>query len=623
MFFPMERLPGSTPAAGSRAVGLALAGVLAALVLAVAGVGYLPTHDGPQHVFTVHAAQHADAPETGWGHWLAPNVPVTNHGFATVFAPFDAWLPWRTALRAALSLLVVAWGLAVFALARAVRAERAWLGVALAAGALGWPLYMGFFSYHAATALGFAVLALAFGAPRWSAARRLLLAVLLLAQALMHVFPAVLTGGLLALLALLRAEPGHRLRELALCLVMGLPAAGIALALASVGLETLAEFNDEPAAGTELVRAPLFTLGRCALGGPAWRAWPLTVLAVLATGLALYRRGRGLSADDRALLLGGGLLFAGGALLPLHIPAWDFFSVRFLPLGIAALVIALPFERLSRRPQQLAAISLTAFALAASGWAFGYNRSLETRAADALAGLDADVHRDGMRLPIVLDPYLGLPIAPERAPMPYSVPLLNLGQLYATSQGGLVPYTFMFNPHLHAVVFQAEWHKAVDRRYAIDLADPRRRDDPALRRAMLSYLAGRGTAYQDVILWGAPEDVDRLEALGFRSDWRRGGGAIARFEGCPFTLEFPAGTAVPPDATIEIGWLPAWHTTHRYRASRTRPTPEGGRALPVRQTCGGLWVRLEGTELACEGADAEGRLLVPSTRATPRVTCRL
>jgi hypothetical protein len=450
-----------------------------------------------------------------------------------------------------------------------------------------------------------------------------MLALLLLVQALMHVVPAILTGGMLALLALLRAAPARRLREFALCAVMSLPAASIALALAAVGMDSLAKFNEDPTGGGTLEAAPLWALAKCALGGPAWRAWPLTALALLAPLVAVRRGLRTLSAEDRTLLVGSGLLLAGGAFLPLHIPAWDFFSVRLLPLGVAAGVSALPFEQLGPRPRRIAAASLTAFGLAACAWALGYDRSLEARAADALAGLDAAVHRDGMRLPIVLDPYLAPPATSADAPMPFSVPLLNLGQLYCTAQGGIVPYTFMVNPYLHAVLLKRGWQQPVDRRYAIDLASPRHRDDPALRRAMLSYLAGRGTAYQDVILWGVPQDVDRLEALGFRADWRRGGAAIARFTGCPFTLEFPADTPLPPDATIEMGWLPAWHVTHRYSAGKTRPTPDGGRELPVRQTCEGLWVRLDVPGMACEGADAEGRLLVPSTRATPRVTCRL
>jgi hypothetical protein len=619
----MESSHRSAPWRASSGLPLALGGLLLCLSGAVAGVAYLPTHDGPQHVFTLHAAHHADAPGTGWQHWFEPNVPLTNHGFAAVFVPFDAWLPWPLALRAALVVMVVAWGLGVFCFVRAVRPERAWLGVGLAASALCWPLYMGFFSFYAASALGFFVLALAFGQARWRPMTRVLLAALLLAMALMHVVPAILTGGIVALLASLRAAPGSRLREASLALVMGLPAACVALALASAGLDQLAEFNEGADAVAQQHEAPWWTLGRCFLGGPAWRAWPLTLLALAAPGLALWRGPASLSSEDRTLVAGGAVLMAGAAWLPLDIVAWDFFSVRFLPLAVAVLVAALPFEQLAARPRQIAVLALAGFAFAATGWAFDYNRTLHSRAADALAGLAADVVRDGMRLPIVLDPYLDLPSDPLEAPMPYSVPFLNLGQLYAASQGGLVPYTFMFNPWLHPVLFQAEWHEAVDRRFAIDLASANDDEAPGLRQAMLTYVAGRGSAYQDVILWGIPEDADRLEALGFRSDWRRGGAAIARFEGCPFTLEFPPGTEVPADATIEIGWLPVWHTTHRYSAAKAFPSPDRGRVLPLRQTCQGLWLRFDPPTRACEGADAEGRLLVPSTRATPRVTCRL
>jgi hypothetical protein len=619
----MECSRRTAPWGASSGLPVVLGGLLLCLAGAVAGVAYLPTHDGPQHVFTLHAAHYAEVPGTGWEHWLEPNVPLTNHGFAVVFTPFDAWLPWPLALRAALAVMVVAWGLGIFCFVRAVRPERAWLGVGLAASALCWPLYMGFFSFHAASALGFFVLALAFGQTRWRPMDRGLLAVLLLAVALMHVAAAIVTGGIVVLLAILRAAPGARLRETGVALAMGLPAACVALALAGAGLDQLAEFNEGADAVAQQEEAPWWTLGRCFLGGPAWRAWPLTLLALAAPGFALRRGPTSLSPEDRTLVAGGVLLMAGAAWLPLHIVAWDFFSVRFLPLAVVVLVAALPFERLAAWPRQIAVLVLAGFAFAATGWAFDYNRTLHGRAADALAGLDAGVARDGMRLPIVLDPYLELPSDPLESPMPYSVPLLNLGQLYAAAQGGLVPYTFMFNPWLHPVLFQGEWHQAVDRRYAIDLASANADEAPGLRQAMLIYLAGRGTAYQDVILWGIREDVDRLEALGFRSDWRQGGAAIAHFEGCPFTLEFPPGSEVPTDAIIEIGWLPAWHTTHRYSAAKALPTADGGRALPLRQTCQGLWVRFDPPTRACEGADAEGRLLVPSTGATPRVTCRL
>ena len=46
--------------------------------------------------------------------------------------------------------------------------------------------------------------------------------------------------------------------------------------------------------------------------------------------------------------------------------------------------------------------------------------------------------------------------------------------------------------------------------------------------------------------------------------------------------------------------------------------------LALRQTpCGAVWLRFEDGRRVCEGADAEGRLVVASTRATPEVECRV
>ena len=49
------------------------------------------------------------------------------------------------------------------------------------------------------------------------------------------------------------------------------------------------------------------------MAGPAWRAWPLTGLALAALGLAALGRRRlgARSPEDRALLASGGVLLAG------------------------------------------------------------------------------------------------------------------------------------------------------------------------------------------------------------------------------------------------------------------------------------------------------------------------
>jgi hypothetical protein len=602
--------------------------------LAIAGVwsvDYLPTHDGPQHIFSVHASSRLDDAATGYGRFLEPGFPLTNHGFGLVFAPFDRLLPWRPAVKLALSLLVLGWSAAVMLLARSLDPGRLWLGVALAGGAFQWSLYMGLFSFHLATSLGLLTLALAL-APEPTRGRRVLLGGLLLVVALAHVASAALTGVVLAGLAWARARPGRRLEALGSTALLAAPAAALAAALLLLGLGDLERAN----AGAEpwsFRATPWWALSRCFFAGPAWRVWPPVLLAVAAPLSWLAVRGGARSVTDRALLVCGGMLLLAAALAPLHLPAWDFFSLRFLPLAMCTLVLSWPLERLQGHARTATVCGLAIFALASSLWAISYNRELAGRASEALAGLDAPLSRSGPRLPIVLDPYLGRPLDDARAAVPYAVPLLNLGQLYATAQGGFAPFTFAHSPWVHPVVWKEaarrDFPQVVNRRYAIDLARPGSRDDQQLRRAVTTYLAGIGTHYEDVILWGSPEDAAALERLGFVPEFRGGGLLLARFRGCPLTVTFPGDSLPPEDAHIELGWLPAWHVTHRYPVDRRFQAPDGALALPLQNPpCGGAWLRLASDStpertLHCDGADREGRLLIPSTRATPVVECRL
>jgi hypothetical protein len=610
----------------STAAGLLLLGLIAA---SVAGVAYLPTHDGPQHIFTTHVANHFDEPGTGWSRWLEPNTPVTSQGFTAIFGPLDALLPWQSAARALMTLL---WALGAFCFVRAVRPERSWLGLPLGAAALQWSLYMGFFSFYTATALGLFVLAYAFRSAPERARQSLWLALLLLLQAFMHVVPAILTGLTVAVLLWLRAEPGRRSRELLRIALLGTPAALVAVAALAVQLAASGEIPQQTEAAFRFRQPPWWTLGKCFLGGPAWRAWPLTLLAAGALWVPLARwraEGRaGLRAEDAALLLmGGGFLLAAAA-LPLHLPDWEFFSVRFLPMAVCALVASLPLERV-RAPRWRAACAalLALFAFASAGWAYRHNRELAARSRDALAGLDADLTRDGWRLPIVLDPFLDRPFEESEAAMPFMAPLINLGKLYATVQGGIPSYSFVSNRTIHVVVIAEEMLEKIpataDPRYTVDLLDPRNAGDAALRRAITGYLAAHATAYQDVILWGRPQDVDYLIALGFEPDWRRGGLAILRFAGCPLAIRFPPASGLEDDAVLELGWFPAWGVTHRYTIGNAQREPDGSLTLPVRQSCGTVWIRFQGGAGVCEGADPEGRLLIPWNRATPEVECRV
>jgi hypothetical protein len=596
--------------------------LLLALAVSVASVPYLPTHDGPQHIFSIHAANHLDEPGTGWGDWFAPNWPVSNQGFTAVFAPLDLLLPWEAAARVALVVLTLGWALGAWSLARSLPAERAWLGVALGAGALQWSFYMGFFSFQVASALGLFVLGVAARPGAISTRRCAGLALLLLVEAVLHAMAAVVTGLAVAALLWFRRPAARELLRVA---GVGVPAAGVALAVLWLRADGAATSDATEAAW---VATPWWTLGKCFLGGPAWRAWPLTGLALTAVPLGLAGRARP-SPVDRGLWAAGAAFLLAALALPLHLPNWDFFSVRFVPLGVCLLVMSLRVERLPRSGRRAVAAACALFAAAATGWSAGYHQDLWRRSRVALAGLDAPLRRDGARLPIVLDPYAGERSDGPGAPMPFSVPLINLGKLYATAQGGFVPYSFTSDRAIHVVVVPPEKRAAIpaaaDPRYAIELSEPGKRDDLALREAVTVYLAAYGTRYQDVILWGRPEDADHLEWLGFRPEWRRGGLSIARFEGCPFTVRLP-DAELAEAAVLELGWYPAHGVTHRYSLSRARREPDGTLRLPTRQSCGAVWIGFQGFDasgLACQGADAAGRLVVRSTRETPEVTCRL
>src|SRR5882672_4024333 len=113
----------------------ALALLLTAIALSAALPSYIPTHDGPQHTYALHVANHLDDPARGWRDWFEIARPVTSRAFAALFGPLDVWLRWPIALRAALTALALFWAVAAWALARALHPQRVWLGIALGGAA--------------------------------------------------------------------------------------------------------------------------------------------------------------------------------------------------------------------------------------------------------------------------------------------------------------------------------------------------------------------------------------------------------------------------------------------------------------------------------------------------------
>ena len=502
-------------------MAVASAGVVAALL----AVDFLPTTDGPQHVLEGWLDGHYGLPGAPYADYLEQTTPVTGRGFVAVFVPLERLLGWRLAhqLTLAAAALGLAWGFA--ALVLAIRPARRWLALLGFVPALGWPLYMGFVSYQLGTGLGFYTLAVAAGRPKWRPVDRVTLSLLLLLQAVIHLFTAQATG--LALVLLVLARPGRRLAELGRLALVGAPALVVLLLV----LADLAAFDEPGTPQTTWLPAwaALAPTLRTFAAGPPWRAWPMALLA--AGGLVgAGARWRELTPSERGLALISAVSLALSATLPFHLHAWQYLSPRFLPLALLPAIALLPVERAPAARAPLA-LALAAYAAAALVWATGHHRRLRATCDEALSGLEAPLRRSGPRLPLILDPLAGGRYGMFEGEVPLVEPLRHLGALYVVAQGGMQPYVFASSRRLHGYLaregktpFPAVPPSSLWYRFAVGDASRA----PEVRRALLRALAQAGRGYEDVILYGRPEDADALLAEGYDQDYRNGGLLIAR-----------------------------------------------------------------------------------------------
>jgi hypothetical protein len=632
----MAAEPSAEPSAapsGRAATGLALA-ASAGLLCALGVVRYLPTHDGPQHVFLAHLENHFSDPGATYSDFYKPTTALTSRGFSLVYGPLAELMPWRSALQITLGIIVLTWAWGVFAFVGAVSPKRRLLGLMGFALAFQWPLYMGFFSYLLSTGLGFFTLAVAFGAKEWPWKRRVAIGALLLAQAVCHVFAAEVVGLTLLVLVLCRQPRSAWIRELGLLAMVGLPTALIGIHAAGWIGSSAAEL---PYSQVERVWPALAVrvelLASAFAAGPWWRAWPPVLLAVAGVVFGVRRTIDKLaSSDERALLIMASFLGFAALAFPLHSRSWEFMSVRFIPMGVVFGLALVPVEALERRaalPLQGAVIVLTASAI---GWAGWHNKRLETACGPALKGLDADLKRTGPRLPVVLDPSCNALSAKKAFAMPGAEPLLNLGALYAVQQGGVVPYAFVGIPQLHGFVVTREGQRRFpdvpDRKtFWGGLAQSDPVGDAPFRRGLLTNLARSGSRYEDVIFYGPRTDRIQLSQKGYVTDFEREGMWIGHYRGCPLVIEVGHAKPRTTPLMVQYGWLSSAEPaeSRAVRAGDGLVDEHGGARVEWPSApCGALWVRAgidtdgsgkwrpaSGT---CEGAGEDGRLVLP--RAT-------
>ncbi len=601
-----------------------LASVL--LIATVWTVDYLPTHDGPHHIYLAHVGNHFGHGPTAYPFYYELGRPLTALGFDLLFGPLEMVLPWRDALRVALSIIVLVYAWGARTLVVSVHPGRRPLGLLGFALALPWALYMGFFSFVLATGIGFFVLALALRPSPWSPARTAGIGGLLLVQAVSHVFCAAISGFVLLLVVALNCAPNRLRRFVTLGVVGVLP---VAIALYTYGLLSEPLHAESLAAlGSFWPSVPkrVAYLVYLHVPGPVWKAWPILIVALAGTVDAARRTRRGEQRQpEMPLVLAAAALLLAAVLLPLHVRGrWEFLSPRFLPVAVVLGISFLGIERLPLSWVKGVRAVVAVFVLSSVVWSGWLHRSLRGACDEALSGLDDTRLRGGPRLPIVLDTKCGAHSFLLANHVYYVEPLLNLGALYAVQQGGVVPYVFALQPRLHPFVVTPETVFAFPR-------VPNRRDlwvramskpSGSERLAILQELASYGPPFEDVILWGSPSDADRFVEWGYRPEVRRGGLLLGHFDGCPTTLQIliPEGRG----GSLEVAW--GWGLLDRMEWTRTLAVDPSSEKQVVEvpllgAPCGDMRVRaalgqvLEPATapLQCDGARSDGVLRIVAT----------
>jgi len=604
------------------AVWLLIALSLIPCVAAIWSVDYIPMLDGPKSAYAAHVRAHLSEP---WysSHFSATR-PVTGFGFGLVFAAFEKVAPWRDALRIALSLIVIGWAVACASLARALHASRWPLAIAVLGAAIQWPLLMGFVNYVSSAALGIAAVAIGLAKTDWSIRRELGIAALLILGCAFHPFGPQCAGVVLGI-ALLSSTPAKLwLRRLGALFLMLTPA----ILITVVTSEQIRESRFEIAmgGGPQNVFLPwaqrLENFGLCFAGGPAWRAWPLVLLAIAGVGWALFvvvrrRRGRGAELALVAFVV----LMAGLAVgMPFHGDAWQFFSPRFVPMAVIGGLMLVPVEALGRRAYITFAGLAILYNISANAWMAGSLRDLRARSAEGLAALGRPAAKGRTLLPIVYDTTgTGDALrAPRSLQPPYVEPLLNIGDIYGMDRDAVAAYSFSASAIscCHLITQRSTFPRvpAQDYRYMLATMPP-----GAERAYEVARIGTYGARFDDIVMVGSEVDADYLIASGYEVEFRQGRLLIARFRGCPATLRIE-GAPEAGTVFVATGWGPydrqGWSSTLPARSSKVVELE--------RTPCGDTWVKVSPSEggARCDGADENGVMRVRLPRSEP-IECRL
>ncbi len=582
-------------------------------------VPYLPTNDGPQAVWSSHVAMHANDPL--FAKQFEVRSPLAYRGFDLLFEPLSAVLGWRDGLRAYQSLLALGWGWGVVAVAAALHPARRWVGLLGFGFALGWPFYMGFFSFSLASAMALFIVASTLRLSPASLRGRALVSGMLLLQFVAHPVAAAPTGLIVAIIALARAPLAKWRQEL---VWLALTAIALVLPAAVVSLgEDRSAIDD---LGVTLLWEPLhrwlYVLPRVVIAGPTTRAW-IGIALLLAGLVTAVRAGSRRLTGELGVLLSASSMLLAGLCLPVDVPGWQYFGPRFFPLGVALAHTLLPIERVPdarRRVAQLLVVACAGLSIATTA---SMHRKLYDDCAETLAAMDRPVKRDGMLLPIIVESTCDRDRERLRGMVPYNEPLRHVGALFAVQQGGSVPFAFA-GSSFHKLSFRPEHKQPTPPQKLWSMSsDPTFFSDDRLHRATLTEQAAYGMHYQSILVFGpSEEDMSLFEARGFEPELRQPGLFVGSFKPCRVAANV---IGVAPGERFELSWG-VWGLRTLVTLPVTVAVKEGPTSVVVPTLCGDLFVRVGRSENGptCQGSRPDGRMRVRAERGDgASVDCQL
>jgi hypothetical protein len=595
--------------------GLALAIGLAICIWCITSSPLIISNDGPQAAFTTHVDAHLDDPDLIYDKQFLPGMGLTGRGFSAIYGVLIAFFSRRTALMIFQVVLTVMLGLGGVFLARA-RHQR--LTPAILTALIlpfAWPVYMGFYAYAVATALGFWILAYLLSHPAPEPLQRTVLFVLLLLQTLAHPMAAFVTLVQVLLVFYFRRHgegPAALRAEAPWMALFSAPTVLVLFAL-STASSSLAEVAHSEETEWMSFSTWIATVPRMVVPGSTVLGWVILGLGLAGAIWGAIRAKKSGHADERALAIGTLGLFAFSLFGPFHASGWQYFAMRFLwvPLCLGLSAWTIPAGRIEL---------VGAFVASVLGIGITWNAKLtqsmlQSACADAIAGLEHPIPRTKYQLPLNLDPNCGLTEWPNKAAVPHLTPVLHLATLFAERHGGTTPYVFAGAPAAHLLVTKPTslvpvppvsfWSLSRSRPELIN---------PESRRETVDQLLVYGMHYENVLVFGAKKaDVEQIEARGYVQDFAQGTFYNGHFEGCHVDLTFKAssddrGTAV----FAGMGDNPLWPATLTKEDQRVRAT--------VKTLCGEIWVQAQfANKDTCKNANAKGQFPLKVKKGEPIV----